>query len=64
MVNILVQIKNTTNKGIYFFSQVPRIGESVRIGSTSYRVVDVQHVAGDPTDNNPPAFTQILVIPG
>ncbi|GGO38311.1 hypothetical protein [Deinococcus humi] len=64
MVNIRVENRKTGTSGIYFFSQVPRIGESVRIGTTAYRVKDVQHVAGDPTDNIPPAFTQILVEAG
>ncbi|MCH1999941.1 hypothetical protein L7Q78_44720 [Achromobacter xylosoxidans] len=64
MVNIRVQIRGGAFMGIFFFSQVPRINESVVINTAPFRVVDVRHVAGDPTDDNPPAFTLILVVPG
>lgn len=65
MVNVVVQIHGGP-KGIFTFSTVPRLGETVIIPSPAGTPVQLQvkqvvHEARDPTDGNPAGYSYILV---
>lgn len=51
--------------GTFWFQSVPKSGEEISIptlvGPKIFTVLQVRHVAGDPTDNNPPAFSEVQV---
>lgn len=65
MVNVVVQI-NGGPRGIFTFSTVPRVGETVIIPNPTgtplhLQVRQVVHEARDPQDGNPAGYSFILV---
>ena len=46
----------------FSFTCMPRREELISIAVVGrFRVLDVQHAAGDPADNNPPAWSRLIV---
>lgn len=64
MVFVQVLLENGTVLGTFSFTSIPRRDEFIGIAPAGrFRVVDVQHSAGDPQDNNPPAWSRLIVRP-
>lgn len=64
MVVVRIDLDNGVQVAIVSFIEMPRIGELVVLQNVgTYRVKDVHHMAGDPRDNNPPAWSVLVVQP-
>jgi hypothetical protein len=64
MIFAQVALEDGRILGTFSFISLPRRDEFIGIAPTGrFQVVGVQHVAGDPQDNNPPAWSRLVVRP-